>query len=58
VSALGRVYVVSEGVADRGAVRRRRAPFARGIEADLAPEVPLAIQLFVAWLLLGAHRVA
>jgi hypothetical protein len=57
-SALGRVYVVSEGVADRGAVRRRRAPFTRGLETDLAPEVPLAIQLFIAWLMLGANRLA
>ena len=57
-SALGRLYVVNEGVADRGAVRRRRAPFVRGLEADLAPEVPLAVQLFIAWLMLGAHRLA
>lgn len=57
-SLLRRVYVVNEGVADRGAVRRRHAPFARGLEADLAPEVPLAVQLFIAWLILGGHRLA
>jgi hypothetical protein len=48
---LRHAYVVNEGVAQRGAVRRRR-PFVRGIEAELAAEVPFPVQLFIAWLML------
>ena len=47
-----RTYVVVEGVELRGSVRRRTPPFLRGLEADLGPEVPLAVQLFIAWLML------
>jgi hypothetical protein len=54
-SALRRVYAVSEGVASRGVVRRRRA-LTRSLKADIAPEVPLAVQLFIAWLMLGGQR--
>jgi hypothetical protein len=55
-SPLRRVYAVNDGVADRGVVRRRRTPFTRGLKADIAPEVPLAVQLFIAWLMLGGQR--
>ena len=48
---LRHAYVVSEGVAQRGAVRRR-TPFVRGIEAELTAEVPFPVQLFIAWLML------
>jgi hypothetical protein len=51
-----RTYVVLEGVALRGSVRRRRPPFLRGLEADLGPEVPLAVQLFIAWLMLAPQN--
>jgi hypothetical protein len=44
-------YVVSEGVAHRGAVRRR-TPSVRGIEVELTAEVPFPVQLFIAWLML------
>jgi hypothetical protein len=46
-----RAYVVDEGVAQRGAVRRR-TPFVRWIEAELTAEVPFPVQLFIAWLML------
>ena len=49
--SLRHAYVVSEGVAQRGAVRRR-TPFVRGIEAELTAEVPFPVQLFIAWLML------
>ena len=53
---LRRVYVVTEGVKDRGAVRRRMPPFGRGIEAELTADVPVAVQVFLAWLLLVPVR--
>ena len=49
--SLRHAYVVSEGVAQRGAVRRR-TPFVRRIEAELTAEVPFPVQLFIAWLML------
>ena len=49
--SLRHAYVVSEGVAWRGSVRRR-TPFVRGIEAELTAEVPFPVQLFIAWLML------
>lgn len=51
-----RTYVVVEGVALRGSVRRRTPPFLRGLDADLGPEVPLAVQLFIAWLMLAPQN--
>lgn len=45
-------YVVTEGVARRGVLRRRTPSFVRGIEAELTAELPLAVQLFIAWLML------
>ena len=48
-----RTYVVSEGVVLRGSVRRRAPSFVRGWEADLGPEVPLTVQLLIAWLMLA-----
>jgi hypothetical protein len=51
-----RAYVVIEGVALRGSARRRTPPFLRGLQADLGPEVPLAVQLFIAWLLLAPQN--
>ena len=50
--SLRHAYVVSEGVAQRGAVRRR-TPFVRGIESELTAEVPFPVQLFIAWLMLA-----
>ena len=55
-SMLRRAYVVTEGVKDRGAVRRRMPPFGRGIEAELTADVPVAVQVFLAWLVLVAVR--
>ncbi len=49
--SLRHAYVVSEGVARRGAVRRR-TPFVRRIEAEMTAEVPFPVQLFIAWLML------
>jgi hypothetical protein len=50
-------YVVSEGVAQRGAVRRP-TPFVRGIEAEDRGGA-VSIQLFIAWLVLvPANRLA
>jgi hypothetical protein len=51
-----RTYLVVEGVALRGSVRRRTPMFLRGLEADLGPEVPLAVQLFIAWLMLAPQN--
>jgi hypothetical protein len=50
-SSLRHAYVVNEGVAQRGLVRRR-TPFVRWIEAELTAEVPFQVQLFIAWLML------
>jgi len=52
VSILRHAYVVNEGVAQRGAIRRRTPAFVRGLEAELTSEVPLEVQLFIAWLML------
>jgi hypothetical protein len=49
-------YAVTEGIADRGAVRLRVPPFGRGVEAELTADVPVEVQLFIAWLLVGPAR--
>jgi hypothetical protein len=51
-ASLRHLYVVNEGVAQHGAVRRR-LPFVRRLEAELTAEVPFPVQLFIAWLMLG-----
>lgn len=53
VMSLRNGYLISEGVARRGAVRRRTPPFVRGLDADLNPDVPIDVQLFIAWLMLA-----
>ena len=51
-------YLISEGVARRGAVRRRTPLFGRRLELDLTPEVPIDVQLFIAWLILAPPEVS
>jgi hypothetical protein len=52
----GHVHVVREGVAARGRIRRRLSPFGRGFEAELAPELPLPVQIFITWLVMSGAQ--
>jgi hypothetical protein len=49
---VGLAYVVNEGTAQRGEVRRRMALRGRKLEVEIAPEVPLPVEVFVTWLVL------
>lgn len=55
-SSVGNEYVVTEGLAARGAIRRRISRVGRRYEAELSAELPLPVQLFIAWLVMSGAR--
>jgi hypothetical protein len=57
-SILGHAYVVNDGLTQLGMVRRPILPlFGRRLEVELLPDLPLAVTIFLTWLVLAGAAV-